>query len=55
VIERKGLKINMGKTKVMVSGEGGDRVISRIDPCGVCDKEGESEFGVVYRVQEVGA
>ena len=37
-IERKGLKVNMGKTKVMVSGEGGERVISRIDPCGVCDK-----------------
>jgi hypothetical protein len=26
VIERKGLKVNMGKTKVMVSGEGGERV-----------------------------
>ena len=38
VIEKKGLKVNIGKTKVMVSGEGGDRVISRIDPCGVCDK-----------------
>jgi hypothetical protein len=38
VIERKGLKVNMGKTKVMVSGEGGERVVSRIDPCGVCDK-----------------
>ena len=36
--ERKGLKVNMGKTKVMVSGEGGERVISKIDPCGVCDK-----------------
>jgi hypothetical protein len=38
VIERKGLKVNMGKTKVMVNGEGGERVVSRIDPCGVCDK-----------------
>jgi hypothetical protein len=38
VIERKGLKVNMGKTKVMVSGEGGERVVSGIDPCGVCDK-----------------
>jgi hypothetical protein len=38
VIERKGLKVNIGKTKVMVSGEGGERVVSRIDPCGVCDK-----------------
>jgi hypothetical protein len=39
VIERKGLKVNMGKTKVMVSGEGGERVVSWIDPCGVCDKK----------------
>jgi hypothetical protein len=38
VIERKGLKVNMRKTKVMVSGEGGERVVSTIDPCGVCDK-----------------
>jgi hypothetical protein len=38
VIERKGLKVNMGKTKVMVCGEGGKRMVSRIDPCGVCDK-----------------
>jgi hypothetical protein len=28
----------MSKTKVMVSEEGGERVVSRIDPCGVCDK-----------------
>ena len=32
-IEKKGLKVNLDKTKVMVSGEGGER-----DPCGVCDK-----------------
>jgi hypothetical protein len=38
VIERNGLKVNMGKTKVMVSGECGERVVSRIDPCRVCDK-----------------
>ena len=36
--EGKGLRVNLGKTKVMVSGEGGERVISKIDPCGVCDK-----------------
>jgi hypothetical protein len=28
----------MGNTKVMVSGEGDERVVSRIDPCGVCDE-----------------
>ena len=38
VIEKKGLKVNLGKKMVMVSGEGGEKVISRIDPCGVCDK-----------------
>jgi hypothetical protein len=47
VIDRKGLKVNMGKTKEMVSGEGGERVVSRIDPCGVC--EGESKFGTFKR------
>ena len=37
VIERKGMKVNMGKTKVLVSGEGGEKEVSKIDPCGVCD------------------
>jgi len=38
VIEEKGLKVNLNKTKVMVSGEGGVKVVSKVDPCGVCDK-----------------
>jgi len=37
-IEAKGMKVNMGKTKVMVCGEGGESEVSRVDPCGVCDK-----------------
>ena len=37
-IERKGLKVNLSKTKVMVSGEGGVKVVSKVDTCGVCDK-----------------
>jgi hypothetical protein len=37
-IEKKGMKVNMGKTKVMVSGDEGERVVSLVDPCGVCDK-----------------
>jgi hypothetical protein len=37
-IEKKGMRVNMGKTKKMVSGEEGERVVSRVDPCGVCDK-----------------
>ena len=54
MIEKKGLKVSMGKTKVMVSGEGVERMIIRTDPCGVCDKS-ESKLGVVYRMSEVGA
>ena len=37
-IEKKGMKVNMSKTKVMVFGEGGERVVSKVDQCGVCDK-----------------
>ena len=33
--KKKGLKVNMGRTKLMVSGEEGEHVVSRIDPCGV--------------------
>lgn len=37
LIEKKRLKVNMGKTKVMMSGKGWERVIKRMDPCEVCD------------------
>ena len=37
-IEEKGMKVNMGKTKVMVSGAGGEKEVSKVDPCGVCGK-----------------
>ena len=30
--------MNMGKTKVMVSGTEGEKEVSKVDPCGVCDK-----------------
>ena len=37
--ERKGLKVNLGKTKIMDSGGGtGVAVLAKIDPCGVCGK-----------------
>ena len=36
--EGKGLKANLGKTKVMVSGEGRDAAVSKVDPCGMCGK-----------------
>ena len=35
-IEGKGMKVNMGKRKVLVSGAGGEKEVSKIDPCGVC-------------------
>ena len=35
-LEGKGLKVNVGKTKMMVSGTEGEITSSKIDPCGVC-------------------
>ena len=37
-LEMKGLKVNMGKTKFMISGDGVAHEKSRVDPCGVCGK-----------------
>ena len=37
-IEKKGMKVNVGKTKCLVSGEGGAKETSKIDPCTVCGK-----------------
>ena len=37
-LESKGLKVNTRKTKVMVSGSGGNLFKSKIDPCGVCGR-----------------
>ena len=37
-LEGKGLKVNLGKTKMMVSGAEGETTSSKIDPCGVCGK-----------------
>ena len=37
-MKRKGLKVILNKTKVIVSsGEGGVKVVSKVIPCGVCD------------------
>ena len=35
-LEGKGLKVNVGKTKITVSGTEGEIVLSKIDPCGIC-------------------
>ena len=37
-LEGKGLKVNVGKTKMMVNGTAGEITSSKIDPCGVCGK-----------------
>ena len=37
-LEGKRLKVNVGKTKMMVSGMEGEITWSKIDPCGVCGK-----------------
>ena len=37
-LESKGLKINIRKTKMMVSGAEGEVVHSKVDPCGICGK-----------------
>ena len=37
-LEGKGLKVNVGKTKMMVSGTEGEIAVSKIDPCGICGK-----------------
>ena len=36
--EGKRLKVNVGKTKMMVSGTEGEIALSKIDPCGICEK-----------------
>ena len=37
-LKSKGLRINIRKTKMMVSGAEGEVVRSRVDPCGICGK-----------------
>ena len=38
-LEGKGLKVNVEKTKMMVSGTEGEIVLSKIDLCGICGKK----------------
>ena len=37
-LEGQGLKVNIGKTKMMVSGTEGEIALSKVDPCGICGK-----------------
>ena len=36
--ESKGLKVNLGKTKVVVSGAEGEVSLCKVDPCDICGK-----------------
>ena len=36
--QAKGLKVNLGKTKVVVSEPEGEVSVSEVDPCGICGK-----------------
>ena len=36
--ESKGLKVNLGKTKVVMSGAEGEVSVSKVDPCGIFGK-----------------
>ena len=37
-LERKGMRVNIAKTKVMVSGSEGEVLTSKVDPCGLCGR-----------------
>ena len=49
--ESKGLKVNLRKAKVVVSGAEGEVTVSKIDPCGICGKRvrANSVLCVKYR------
>ena len=36
--ESKGLKVNLGMIKMIVSGVEGEVSVSKVDPCGICGK-----------------
>ena len=42
--ESKGMKVNIGKTKMMVSDSEGEVLKSKIDPCGVCGNRVMSNY-----------
>ena len=49
--ESKGLvKVNLGKTKVVVSGAEGEVPVSKVNPCGICGKQvmANSVLCVIY-------
>ena len=50
-LEDKGLKVNVGKTKMIVSETEGEIVLSKIDPCGICGKRLDLTLCVAHSVQ----
>ena len=51
--ESKGLKVNLGKTKVVVGGAEGEVSVSKVDPCGICGKRVICKFSVVCEMWEM--
>ena len=49
-LERKGLKVNLKKTKIVVSGSKGEVLKSKVDPCDNMRQEGDGNFGDVLKV-----
>ena len=54
-LESKGLKVNIRKTKLMVSGSEGELFKSKIDPCGVCGRRVHGQFSVVNKMWKLGS
>ena len=50
--ESKGLKVNLGKTKVVVSGAEGDVTVSKVNPCGICGKQVMANSLIMSKMQE---
>ena len=38
------MKVNVGKTKMMVSGSKGEISRSKFDPCGICEKRDMQKY-----------
>ena len=51
--ESKGLKVNLRKTKVVVSGAEGEVSVRKVDPCGICGKRVTGKFSVVCEMWEM--
>jgi len=48
--ESKGMKVNLEKMKLMVSGIDEETPNGKVDPCGVCGKKNHGKFGIMYNM-----